>query len=661
VTLTELEPVPDPLATPVTRPALPPVCWLYIRKRRFFDGSQIDEPISAPVALDDLSVTWGRQDSLMQPSPATAEFRILDSPGGRRFLDDLRIGYEVDIVASAIIFPDSHKSTLADGGFEVRADAHLVNATAAATTVRKIEGKRSLQVKHIDGAKQVLVSVPPAPFSSTITAWDALPRTIVGGTWKWSAKVRIPMPFLGWNLWSVWAEPVGWSKPNGAPTVVLGARDTSRVADPMGGNWFQFSGSFNATAGGYWPGVRIQFGRAGPHWNELHAGAWNSLGTVPAWQDAGLNYVDDVQMHAPEEGAARSGFVFTGRITDLDASWDDDAGGTVVNVIAQDVTAELANRFIGKNNWPTESLSARFARILAEAGRPVSAKIDAAIQKLTIAKREGGRQDSLSLLQELAVSAGAVLWTSTHALDGDWLQLSDINSRPALLALKLNEHGSMVVIGWSDKLLDNGVVLDACHVLLEPVHWQQATYDDSTRLSVDWVNQKVNPPEVETYEIIDKELEAQSGSRSVSISTVLTNETEAQKLGNETLARLSNPGWRVTSLTIDLSIEESLDSKFLSVVMQILDGYTRLDLPLLLTNLPGWVPVSAANEMPLFLEGSRLTNRDGTWVLELITSNARGQGESARWHDLPASTKWEWRDFDPDIDWIDLSGVEVVP
>src|SRR6478752_7954214 len=65
----------------------PPTCYLFIDGVRYNDGCTPDELPTEPVALTDLRVVWGRPTSVDQPSPATAEFSILDLPGGVRFLD----------------------------------------------------------------------------------------------------------------------------------------------------------------------------------------------------------------------------------------------------------------------------------------------------------------------------------------------------------------------------------------------------------------------------------------------------------------------------------------------------------------------------------------------------------------------------------------------
>src|SRR6478735_8149823 len=62
--------------TPRPVSSLPPDCTLWVDGVRFEDGSMGGGP-GQPVALDDLRVTWGRNNILDQPSPATCVFSVL--------------------------------------------------------------------------------------------------------------------------------------------------------------------------------------------------------------------------------------------------------------------------------------------------------------------------------------------------------------------------------------------------------------------------------------------------------------------------------------------------------------------------------------------------------------------------------------------------------
>jgi hypothetical protein len=123
------------------------------------------------------------------------------------------------------------------------------------------------------------------------------------------------------------------------------------------------------------------------------------------------------------------------------------------------------------------------------------------------------------------------------------------------------------------------------------------------------------------------------------------------------LGRLSAAGWTVKGLQWDSGDDLSLDSDRLAVFMTMLDGTSRLGLPILLQNLPSWSPIPDAST-PLYLEGGRYRSDDGYWMLDLFVSSAKAIGAAALpWNALPAD--WSWDEFATDISWNDLRGVSI--
>jgi hypothetical protein len=206
-----------------------------------------------------------------------------------------------------------------------------------------------------------------------------------------------------------------------------------------------------------------------------------------------------------------------------------------------------------------------------------------------------------------------------------------------------------------------GITLSACSVLLEPVEWLQDTQDSSTRVALGWLDQTLDTdgnqrPTERTELQIDAALEAATGRRRVAISTKLADHAQASGVAASYLGRLSIGGWRISGLTWKAELSEQLDAAALADIMTILDGATRLGLPILLTDLPEWSPVSKGSNAPLYLEGGRFTNLDGAWEIELMTSSAAATGATdLAWQDLPAD--WAWNEFGPEISWNDLAGV----
>jgi len=382
-------------------------------------------------------------------------------------------------------------------------------------------------------------------------------------------------------------------------------------------------------------------------------------GYRPTWLDLARTLVDDLVVLAPAEGAARAGEVFTGRITDLDAQWDAGAGGTVVDVTAQDDTAELANRYVGAQPWPAERLDARFTRILSAAGQAMAAIVDPTAAAHQVSYRDVDNQPSLGLLQSLAQSVGGALWSATSLTTGPYLRLEDIDARPALLVLAMGDD-DLVHIVPASVLGVRGVTVSACDVLLDPVHWQQSVDDDATRVTVGWRDQAPDPvkPTDRAATAIDAAAEAATGRRRVQVSTELAAGADATALASSLLARLSTGGWRIRGITYRVELTDPLGPEGIALVMTILDATTRIGLPIMLTDVPSWSPAPTRADVPLFLEGARFTNNAGAWTLELITSSAVNQGApDVAWNQLPAD--WSWAELGPEISWADLAGVGI--
>lgn len=642
----------------------PPACWLYVDGRRFADG-QPGEADSTPVALSGLAVTWGRSTTIDQPSPATLNFDVLDMQGGQKYLDVLRMGAPVAVVASATIYPDPTVSIVADPGFEAlpigplpAARALLNNARAAVESTMVHSGVRAVRVEPVNPFTGVTVILPPAPFSAATDAWAAIPRTSPGQSWRYGLNVALP-GYIGWTAVAD-VRPVYFTSPSADVAPVLGTGRAPYTASTVAG-WRKYLGT-DVPPADVWVGVALTIFPVTPAWDEINPALhWDDIPATIAWDDVGAAYLDDVTVLAPAAGAQRQGAVFAGRITDLAAEWDPETGGTLVRCIAQDDLAELGNYFTGTVPRAAETLAARFTAwatgFVNGFGQPLTWIIDPAVAGLQVTYRDVDSQPRARLVQELAQSVAGALWLATTIGTGPYLYLEDLNSRPALLKLSL--VGGVIVIVPGSAMAAKGITLSACDVLLDPVSWVQDSSDSATRVVVTY--QAINPvdptkPIATDITAINSDLELRSGRRRVAIPSQLTSAVDAQTVADSVLGRMSAEGWRINGLTWSADMADAIDARQLSAVMAILDGTTRLGLPIMLTDLPSWSPVSSTVNVPLFLEGGRLSNIEGGWELQLITSSAAGQGSAnVRWNDVDAA--WAWDQFDPAISWNDLRGV----
>ena len=638
----------------------PPSCVLFVDGARYADGSPGEHP-EDPVALDGLTVTWGRDTTIDQPPPASCTFTVLDTPGGARFGDRLRVGARVQVRADAIVYPDPTVPTITDPGFEARPVGSVVScipSNAAPVTVTAAQahtGARSVRIDPVDAARAVRVIFPPAELSPAHdpAAWDAVPRTLPGQSWAYGAAVKVPTALVAVARATV--RPVVFTQPWAGSETVLG--DTAAAGPPDGAGWAVHTATVTPPAG-VWLGVAVDVYPTGPTWDQVPPDlTWDAVDPAVTWDDLAATFVDDLVVLAPAEGAARAGEVFTGRVTDLTARWDDARGGTLVSVTAQDDTAELANRYVGAAPWPAEALGTRFGRVLTAAGQQLAYTVDPSVTGVQVTYRDVDNQAAAGLLQELAQSVGGALWSATSLTTGPYLRLEDVNTRAPLQRLVMGAD-QVIRIVPAPVVDQRGITLSACDVLLDPVRWQADSTDSATRVAVGWKDQAPDPvkPTDRTETVIDTAAEAATGQRRVQISTQLAAQPDAAAVAQAVLGRLTGGGWRLSGLTYRIDPGDPLTPADIALVMTILDGTTRLGLPIMLTELPDWSPAGVGGSVPLYLEGGRLSNTGGAWTLDLVVSSAKAQGSGAiPWNTIPAG--WTWDQADPAITWDALRGV----
>jgi hypothetical protein len=626
------------------------------------DGQPLDDEL-APTALTDLSVVWGRSNNLDQPSPATCTFEVMDLAGGQTFAQVLHMGARVDVRTDATIYPDPTLELLTDGGFEQGTQTwRATNGVATVGTGTVHAGAKALKISPVDGTRLVTIDLPPAAFSANPSAWDSIPRAKLGQLWAYSAWVNLASQ-LGVTNQAVTIKPIAYFNPDGSnPAVVAGDAPQLGPGGPAG--WSKGAGTVLPPADA-WMGLRVEIYPSGPSWDELSPSiSWGSLGATPVWADLSLVWIDDLSLLAPSGGVARAALVFSGRITDLDARYDLSVGGTVVQVIAADNAAELANRYLGDQPWTESTLADRFSAIVAGSGQAITYTVAPSVGSQMVSYRDVDAQPALRLLQELSASVAGVLWSATSLVTGPVLHLDDVGTRVPLKQLMM--VGSYVEIVIKDPVPAGGIKVSACNLLLEPVRWHQASDDDSTEVSVVWLEQLTDPgppvtqkPTQRTVTALDAPAEVATGKRRIGITSQLSTQAGAQLTANAVLGRSRTPGWRISGLKWHLNPYELLSPDDLDVIMRILDGTTRMGLAIVIDELPQWSPISAGTDsVAVYLEGGRFTNSDGYWAIDLLVSDAASQGQAAiPWQDLAAD--WSWDEFGFDVDWSDLSGVGI--
>jgi hypothetical protein len=377
-----------------------------------------------------------------------------------------------------------------------------------------------------------------------------------------------------------------------------------------------------------------------------------------AWLDHQAVFVDDIAVLSPAGGTVRTVLVFEGRITDLVASYDEALASVVVDLTATDFTADTENRKVGDEPWNVEAADARMQRVLTLAGTGLVGSIDDTIAGTLVSYQDVDATGAMSLLRDLAQSLDGVLWAEAHLAAGGYVHIEDPALRASLHELVELPDGSVdiAISGGPVDALD----ISACDVLRAPVQWHQAVADVSTRARVSWLEQLPPDPDSgqittteHTVELVDEALEVDYGTRSISVSTILQAAADADAVATRVLARTHLTAWRASGITIDDPASIELPGPAAaSMLLDLLDGAGRNGKALRLVDLPSWAP--AYPEAGVFLEGGEYTFEAGTWTLALTVASSTSLGKSATWDELDPG--WEWAEFVPSVQWVDLIG-----
>jgi hypothetical protein len=529
-------------------------------------------------------------------------------------------------------------------------DYRWTGSTNASTSTATTTGPGGTYLRMLpgDASRRMSVIVAPAPFSAELDAWDDIPTTSRGQVWSYGAKIRAPLGAL------VELRPVLIAGPGPGAMRVLDVP----LPEPGDGAWHTVAGTFTPDADGMWVGIEISAFPVGPSWDDVDpALTWDAVTPTLTWDDYGAFDVDDVAVLAPASGTARTVDVFVGRVTDLEAAFDEGIGAAVVKVTAVDLIADMENRFVGDAPFPAETITARASRIVTLSGLPIPITIAPSLGSLVVSWRDVDRQGAFGLVAGLATSSDGVLWPAAHASTGSYLIFEDTADRVALRTLKL--VGGLITVVNAGAV--DAIDLSACKLLREPVRWVQSVSDVLTRTSVTWKEQGTgedgNPTTTErTVTQIDAALESQYGTRAASVSSELTSSGDANEVASRLLSRTHSTDWRAQGLTLDDAWNDDTGPDDVVTLLDLLDGTRRIGAAVQLADMPGeWTPITGT--VPVYVEGGTYTFTDAAWSLALTVSNSAGQGQSAAWNDIPAT--WTWDQWDPAITWNDLRGASA--
>lgn len=557
-------------------------------------------------ALDTVKVTWGRRDSVSQPSPSTASCRVLLPEDPTNYADMYTIGRTVEINSRVQVWKE---------GTARRLD--LANAS--------IEGTALAAGRYAPPSwvNRFLAIIPPAAPSSTIGAWDTIPTASEGQTWNASITLAVSeTPSY------VEIRPAYYQSPSAYP--YLG----DAIANATDATSITLAAPFTPPPrlSGYWVGLAVIAQPLGKSWNHVSApwnqapGAWNALNTIS---------ITDASIIAPAKADSIDVNVFTGTITDTSISLDTSLNRPVMSITASDILADLSHRRIGSNPWPTHTLAQRVAAVIKELGTQVRTEIDPAPAARTLAWKDVDSQPAASILSSAATSTSSLLWASSHRTTGPYLRFEDPARRLALGRLTFD--GSKVKITASTP----SAHLSASCIPRAGVTVDRDNADSATIARLTWKEPGVNEKGERiltdrTITVKDDDAIARIGYRDISISTELINRRDAED-ALSAFYRSHLPGsYTLPNLTVDTSIRsERLDRQTLAAM---LDATRRMGLAIRITDLPRWMAVPST--LTAYLDGGTYTYSRKRWSIQMALTRPEAIGAGLAWNQTPAGLAW---------------------
>lgn len=657
-------------------------CDLYINGKLFQDGAEGDDFL-APLALDGLSIAWGRETTVDQPEPSTCTFEVMDVPGGSAFLGEVFTGATVEVRSTVEVEPGGGAEglpMLPDPTFSgTPVGVTPLNALPEFNSTALVVDEGGAQGHVLDLAKMpgdasnpsiARVSFGPGPITSgDPDAWADLPRVGDASAWSYTVDVLAPPGA------AVAVQAVYWYAPDG---VGNGGAGSGTVTNALGTGAFESlsRSTFILTPPqpawlGLW--VQVTYTRWDA-WPASNGATWDDVADGLTWDDLATTRVDNVNLYLYGDAPTNDLVLFAGAVTDVEVAWDEalpPAGGARLKVTAADFTAQTNNFYLGDEPWQVEPMSTRFSRVVTMLNQGMSGGwgfghvIAPTLGPIPLGFQDVDNQAAYGLLQAFAESVDGVLWPAVHlTYPRRFFYVEDINERTSGIVLALDPDSGFVEV--DDSGASGRTQLSACYVLRDPVSFRQSTEDVTTRVAVTWEEQTVNDegepaPTQRTVELTDADAELRLGVRRVATSTLLQSEDDAADHAERKLRRLGSDAWRAQGVVWDLEIYQETGEPWplpvQAVAADLLDGTTRIGLPLTITDLPEWSP--AHGTLPVYVEGGTYTFTGGRWVLSLTVSNVYGTGSSAAWDDLPVA--WRWDDFGPDVTWTDIYGAQVAP
>lgn len=577
-----------------------------IHTRLYIDGDQVPDTAEAlaagtPTALDHLTITSGRRNSLDQPDAGTlsATVKSRDETAARAFLNGLRPGATITARATY------DKNLEPARPFPL---TYLEFTGTATSHISYIENRQSFDTTNDQlSALYTYLSVQPSGLNPL--AWDFDFPPLEPGTLVEIFPLRFEMRSERYYLLSAYlvSLPGPWVTWD-APRVALedpstpGANTIEKLRLPARG----YPAVMFTLKPETWENVMET-------WKEAKT-KWKRLGNVTLHNPLGIRINDPI----------KTSYLYSGVIS----AWEARKDGTSVyiDIDAVDTLALLDRAMIGGQPRPRETVSSRINWAIQQTGMDVPV-VSTATRDPILEAIDVDHRSALDIIHEAASSTALSVFPFITTDGNAALLLEDSDARPASNTLTMDADGM-------PQLSPNTYTsVDAALVPASGVTIRRTSEETITQALVTYPHRSYDEEGNATDETLSVST-GDPGAAVLKIDTQLVHEADAIATGHAYLRRAPKSGWSIDGVTVTTARIPDLKTTARLISMNHRPGASVTVAP-----LPDWIPSATAERF--IVEGATIVTRDNDLDISLTLTRQSNAGESITWGELPPALTWD--------------------
>lgn len=547
------------------------------------DGHTISQTVqdypNDDTALDALRIIWGRPGAVSHPDPAvlTAKVALVDAVPSW-----VAVGSHTAVTTGGSIIEDR---PLLD--FLPWADpARLPYAWAPQIQPQPPAGPDGMPLYMDDEFDGGFLNVWPGPrpgFGHP-EVWSNRPKAAPGT----ELTVELDLPQHRGYTASVslilFTDPVSYYYQDSAHQLTFMSSETGGVVT---GTLTVPTGL--ADAGPYWIGARIGWDRDSGYrtWTQ-ETGTWSAA--TGTWQDdAPLLTVQGITLTRPAAEVTPDPMtIFEGTITAVTSSWDTKLGRPVATITASDVLADINATPVGETPWAREDVAPRLQRIL-------TAALNGTVPTLYGADDQPARTARARDVDSRSAGELARLTLNTTLLT---LYPIYGRSTPTFLRTRMG--------AFPAQASTVPIRVPASSIPRDGFKLSNDTSVGATIVQVTWFNGEND----RTQALSSSDL-ATFGARTVKIETEATSAATALTIAADAQAILDPRAWEISGVRLSTVDTPSVPT---SVILGLLDPWSRLSQHVVITGTPTWI---SSSDLDLQVLGASITAEHGGWSFDL--------------------------------------------